>query len=659
MPKNSMQIVFNGGEWSPLMAERFDLAGYVSSVAKMENMIALPQGPTVRRPGTLFVTKPLRTGKIRLIPYEPNTGQAFVVELGHKYVRVLGSNGPVNNNGVEVWLEASWSSNEVENVTYTQCGDRLYFWHPNHRPTYLVRSSTFVWRFEALNFRDGPWLSVNSGDTYVTCNANHGFAEVRATSAIFKPSDVGRQIRIGHGSDWGWGVIWQYYNSSKVKINIAQKIHKTSATLQWRLGAWSKTTGYPSCGAFMEDRLFAASSKLEPRTLWASQTGNHQNFAPTNKNNQGLDDRIEADCGITITLSDERVQKILWLQAGSNLIAGTTSGEFIIGSDASALTPLNIAARRETTRGVAACRPERLDNSLIYVVRGGRQLYEMSWSSASNSWHSSDLSLLASHLFDEKIQEIAMQYIPWPLLWMRRSDGKLIAVTLMSERNINAWHRHSMGGSGFVENIITVSGEDEDILWMVVKRGNNRFIERMANIMPTQTDKVVHYVDCGSSTIGDARNKQNGFNHLEGYKLQILADGCRHENVKVSAGVISLNRKAKLITAGFAIDSYIECVNGIIKQYYDDVSRPKNIKSVMLRLWQSAEVTVENGCDKQYVATQNKIPSSLGETLTEESLYSGFFEVNLEGFWNIEPQIKISQKTALPLNLLGIHIQFN
>ncbi len=658
MVKNAMQIVFNSGEWSPLMAERFDLAGYASSVSKMENMIALPQGPTVRRPGTLFVTKPLRAGKVRLIPYEPNTGQAFVVELGDKYVRVLNSYGPVNNSGVEVWIEAPWTAAEVEDVTYTQCGDRLYFWHQNHRPTYLVRSSTYVWRFEPLAFYDGPWLALNSSSTTISCNGNYGFADVIATASLFNKDDVGRQIRIGHGKNWGWGTIWKYYNSRKVQINIVQKIHQTTSTSQWRLGAWSKKTGYPSCGAFIEDRLFAASSKLEPRTLWASKTASHHNFAPTNKNNSGLDDRIEADCGITITLSDERVRKILWLQAGSNLIAGTTSGEFVISGASKALSPSNIMARRETTRGVAGVRPERLDNSLIYVARGGRQLYEMSWNGPSNAWHSSDISLLANHLFDEKIKEIAMQYIPWPILWMRRADGRLIAVTLMRERNINAWHRHFMGGGGVVENITTISGEDEDTLWMVVRRGSERFIERMANIMPTQTDEVVHYVDCGSSVMGAERNSQGGFNHLEGKSLQILADGRLHDNKVVTGGKISLNRKAKLITAGFAVEASIESVHGLIQAVYEQASRAKNMQSIRLKLWRSAEVTVENACNYQSIAPQGQQFDSLGADLSQQNVYSGFFDVDLEGFWHSETWLKISQKTPLPLNLLAIHTQY-
>lgn len=127
MAQSAIQLTFNGGEWSPLMYGRYDLAGYQSAVAKMQNMIPLPQGPVIRRPGTVFVCKPRLSGKVRIVPYEPNNGAAFVVELGNKYVRVLSTSGPINNSGVEVWIEAPWSANEVADVSYTQCGDRLYF----------------------------------------------------------------------------------------------------------------------------------------------------------------------------------------------------------------------------------------------------------------------------------------------------------------------------------------------------------------------------------------------------------------------------------------------------------------------------------------------------------------------------------------------------
>lgn len=661
MAQSAIQLTFNGGEWSPLMYGRYDLAGYKSSVAKMQNMIPLPQGPIIRRPGTVFVCKPRLSGKVRIVPYEPNNGAAFVVELGNQYVRVLSQNGPVNNSGVELWIEAPWSGDEVADVSYTQCGDRLYFWHPNHPPTYLVRSSAYIWRFEQLGFLDGPWLATNTSNITLSCNANYGWGDVTASSDLFTADDMGRHIRIGHGSDWGWGTITEFYNSKKVQILIRSKIHDTTATKIWRLGAWSQKTGYPACGAFIEDRLFAAASKAQPRTIWASKTASHHNFAPTNKNSSGLDDRIEADSAITMTLSDERVQKIRWLQAGSNLVAGTTSGEFIISSSTGSITPTSINARRETTRGVANCSPERVDNSLLYVARGGKQLHEMLWDYASNAWLSPELSLLASHLLEGGIQEIAMQQLPWNILWMRRSDGRLIGMTYMKDRNINAWHQHHLGGDGVVENIITVSDESEDILWLVVNRDGVRFIEYMANIQPNlDAEKaVIHYVDCGITQIGTARNVQTGLAHLEGKELQILADYQLHENRVVTGGKITLNKPAKIITAGYSQIAKIECLNGIFGQYIGDVYGQKNIQSVGLQLLASAEVTLVSNGISQQIVPQKQLPYDWEAQSGNLPIYSGLFDCTYSGFWHKQTALTISQSTPLPLNIIGMHINYH
>lgn len=658
MVQSAIKLTFNGGEWSPLMYGRYDLAGYQSAVAKMQNMIPLPQGPVIRRPGTVFVCNPKESGKVRIVPYEPNNGAAFVVELGNKYVRVLSQSGPVNNSGVEVWIEAPWSGDEVADVSYTQCGDRLYFWHQNHPPTYLVRSSAYIWRFEQLGFTDGPWLATHSGNITLSCNANYGWGDVVASADLFSADDMGRHIRIGHGSDWGWGTITEYYNSKKVQILIRSKIHDTAATKIWRLGAWSQKTGYPSCGAFIEDRLFAAGSKAQPRTIWASKTAAHYNFAPTNKNSNGLDDRIEADSAITLTLSDERVQKIRWLQAGSNLVAGTTSGEFMVSSSGGPITPTSVCARRETTRGVAACSPERVDNSLLYVARGGKQLHEMLWDYTHNAWLSPELSLLAGHLLEGGISEIAMQQLPWNILWMRRNDGRLIGMTYMKDRNINAWHQHYLGGDGFVENIITVNTETEDILWLVVNRAGTRYIEYMANIQPqsNENQNIMHYVDCGITQIGNMRNIQNGLSHLEGKELQILADYRLHENKTVIGGQITLNHFAEIITVGYGYIAEIECLNGIFGQYMGDVYGKKNIKSVSLQLLSSAEISLTNNETTQIIAPQKQLPYDWGDNTQKHPFYSGLFDCHWAGQWHQQTQLKISQKTPLSLNLMGMNI---
>ncbi len=662
MAQRSLQVSFNSGEWSPFMYGRYDITGYASALKTMENMIPLPQGVAVRRPGTVFVTKPFKSGNVRLIPYEPNSGGSFVVELGDKYVRILNDYGPIYNGNVEVWIDAPWSSSEVSEVTYTQCGNRLYFWHKNHRPTYLSRVSTYVWRFDSFVYKDGPWLAPDTSGTSLALNANHGYADVRSTRNIFSPDDVGRSMRICHNNNWGWVTITQYYNPRSVKVLIRDKIHSTAASSIWRWEAWSKRTGYPSCGAFMEDRLVAASTTLEPRTIWASKTADHENFAPTNKDDGGLNDQVESDSSITMTLSDDRVQEILWLQGGSELIAGTTSGEFIIrsGSSGTPITPFSISARRETTRGVSQTMPERVDHSLLYVDRSGRQLHEMVWDLGQNAYTSQHLGLLADHLLTEPIVEIAQQSVPWNIIWMRKSNGKLIGMTWDKIRNINAWHRHSLGGDNyFIENIITVTGDTSDILWLVVRRTiagkTERYIERLS-IPPSMLKNNasgMHYVDCGYSLTGSSRNKQTGLIYPDGADLHVLADGQIHENCTVNDGSITLSRSAKTITVGFHKAAKIETLDGFLRPQTGKYSDHINIHSMELNLLNSAAITVE----------KKSTPINNIETLTfdqdSDQLSSGIFDIKFEASWHSQDNISIYQHYPLPMNIIGLSIYFS
>jgi hypothetical protein len=72
---------FAGGEVSPEMWGRID-------DAKLQNFVALPQGPAENRPGTAFVREVKdSTKRTRLIPFTFSTTQTMVLEMGAGYFR--------------------------------------------------------------------------------------------------------------------------------------------------------------------------------------------------------------------------------------------------------------------------------------------------------------------------------------------------------------------------------------------------------------------------------------------------------------------------------------------------------------------------------------------------------------------------------------------
>lgn len=85
---NPLLASFNAGEFSPKMAARVDIAQYPSACETAENLIALAQGGFARRPGTRYIGDAKDPdAKVRLLPFEFSTEQAYVIEAGDNYFR--------------------------------------------------------------------------------------------------------------------------------------------------------------------------------------------------------------------------------------------------------------------------------------------------------------------------------------------------------------------------------------------------------------------------------------------------------------------------------------------------------------------------------------------------------------------------------------------
>lgn len=91
-----IQTSFNAGELSPRLKGRVDLAKYKNGCETLENFIPQVHGPVQKRPGTRFVKEVKdSTKKVRLIPFEFNTEQAYILEVGDQYIRFYMDGGQI------------------------------------------------------------------------------------------------------------------------------------------------------------------------------------------------------------------------------------------------------------------------------------------------------------------------------------------------------------------------------------------------------------------------------------------------------------------------------------------------------------------------------------------------------------------------------------
>lgn len=91
-----IQTNFTAGEFSPKLEGRVDISKYFNGAISMENFLIEPYGGAARRPGTQFITcAKFSNKKIRLVPFEFSTEQAYVLEFGDLYIRFFRDNGSV------------------------------------------------------------------------------------------------------------------------------------------------------------------------------------------------------------------------------------------------------------------------------------------------------------------------------------------------------------------------------------------------------------------------------------------------------------------------------------------------------------------------------------------------------------------------------------
>lgn len=97
MPRVSpIQSAFNAGEFSPRMAARVDIDKYRNAGETAENLLAVPQGGFMRRPGSRHVAEVKdSSAKCRLLPFEFNVTQAYLIEAGDGYFRFYRDQGQI------------------------------------------------------------------------------------------------------------------------------------------------------------------------------------------------------------------------------------------------------------------------------------------------------------------------------------------------------------------------------------------------------------------------------------------------------------------------------------------------------------------------------------------------------------------------------------
>lgn len=225
-------------------------------------------------------------------------------------------------------------------------------------------------------------------------------------------------------------------------------VGKLQATKDWSLGAFSETTGYPRACAFYEQRLVFAGTTNQPQSLYFSVAGDFENFTEGDTDASALN----------YTIGSNQVNRIMYLASASSLLVGTTGGEFVVrasGTD-EPLSPENAQIKQQASYGSADIQPAQVGGYTLFVQRAKRKIRELHYVYDTDSYMATDLTILAGHVTENGILELAFQQEPDSIMWATTGDGRLLGLTYRREENVVAWHQHKIGGR-FGEATVTVS----------------------------------------------------------------------------------------------------------------------------------------------------------------------------------------------------------
>ena len=577
---------FTAGELSPRLDGRNDLSKYPAGCKTLENMVIYPHGAAARRPGTQFIAEvKTSSAKTRLIPFEFSTTQTYVLEFGNQYMRVYKDKGQVLDSGSAFEISTPYLTAELFDIKFAQSADVMYITHPSHETKKLSRTGHTSWTLTTVDFTNGPYLDTNTSTTTITASAQTvGTGRTfTASSSTFVSSDVDRLIRFrdGHAKVTG------FTSATVVTVEILVDTGSATASTDWSLGAFSDTTGYPSCVTFFEQRLVFAATLNNPQTIYFSKSGDYENM------DANIGGTVADDDAIVYTIASNQVNAIRFLSPTRTLIIGTAGGEFAVygGGDNDAITPTNIIIKKQSNYGGANVDAVPVANATLFLQRAKRKIRELAYNFDVDGYVAPDLTILAEHITEGGITQMGYQEEPLSIIYAVREDGELVALTYQRDQQVVAWHRHIFGGAfgtgnAVCESVAVIPTDlDEYEVYVIIKRTINgatkRYVEVLNSFSFTETDNTsfnfldsqLNYDGVSTTLNGDITNSAttitltdaSSFNSSG--KIQINKEIISYTG-KSSNDLTGCTRGQNLTTAaahtsGDTVDQVVETISGL------------------------------------------------------------------------------------------------
>lgn len=539
------QVSFASGEIDPLLHRRFDYQRFQSGLAKCRGFLPLAQGGFTRAPGTLRNGNTLANAQGILLPFTFAVNDAVTLEFTHLKMRVWRYGVLVMSGPTPYELTTPYPLASLSVLQWVQSADVIYLSDGLRPIQVLSRLALNSWTIADYKPNTGPFrvqnldkavtiqASAATGSVTLTAAggsvfaANHigGLFELKPTNNTAVPLWTSNEaIAVGALRRYGRNVYqltagtnagtnppiheegeaavdnstrWLFLSDDTGVLRITAVASGTSATAtvlkrlpnavvstptyRWSEGAWSDRYGYPATVEIFDQRLVAAATPSEPRTIWFSTAGDFLDFAPG----------VEADSSFAYSIAgDNTVNRILNLRRGATGLHIFALGEEYStrsGNKGQVIGPTTAFFSSNSSFGSHTARPVAPGGNPMFISRDRRRVIMMNYSFEVDANRPVILSRASQHLGSDPFEQIVWQASPEPMAWIRRASGDVAVMVYDAAEEVLGWAAVPLAG-GICEAIAvtpSVDGSADEVM-MIVRRTVNgatvRFVETMTPI---------------------------------------------------------------------------------------------------------------------------------------------------------------------------------
>lgn len=499
----------------------------------------------------------------------------------------------------------------------------------------------------------GAWTDVANYTTNQSTTFNDGldnqiiYYRIGIKTGNYSSGTIALTLTFSAGSISGVARVTGYTSSTVVSAEVLVNLGGTTSSADWEEGAWSERRGWPSAVALHEGRLWWAGKDR----LWGSVSDAFQSF----------DDGIEGDSGpISRSIGQGPVDSISWLMSMQRLLMGGQGSEFSVQSSSTdePLTPTNFTLKSFSSQGSKAVGAIKVDNTVMFVQRGGSRIYEASQEDQFSGYRTSDITAMVPGVGSPGVDRIAVQRQPDTRIHCIKSDGTAVILVYDAAENVRCFI--DIITDGDIESVVVLPGEDdtkEDRVYYAVKRTINgvdkRFLERWADEDDCQGGDLNHQADCFIIYSG-ASTATIPVTHLEGESVVVWGNGKDLGTYTVASGEITLTEAVTTCIVGLPYSARFKSTKlAYTAAMGTPLNQLKRVKGLGLVLKNTHYQGMQYGRDFDNLYDIPKQPD--WAPVAADTVYSTFDNMmfEFEGDWDTDSRVCVTASAPRPCNILA------